>query len=303
MAPEHKLKVLVFLITSGTDYQLEQAAVAERMAAKLNLSLTIEYADSDGVYETLQVLKAIQSAPGLRPDAVVVEPVGTSMVQVAQAAAAAGIGWAILNRDADYLTGLRSKSSVPIFGVSTDNEAVGRIQGQQMNALTPPGGCVLYLEGPTSSDVSRHRASGMLASKRPDILLKHLRGGWTESGAYQAIQSWLQLGTSKVTKIDVLVSQNDTMAMGARKAFEEITDRAQRQRFLALPFVGCDGVPDKGQAYVLAGLLKATVINPPLTGIALEMLAHAVRSHTQPAERTLVVPHPFPPLERLHVSN
>ena len=303
MAPEHKLKVLVFLITSGTDYQLEQAAVAERMAAKLNLSLTIEYADSDGVYQTLQVLKAIQSAPGLRPDAVVVEPVGTSMVQVAQAAAAAGIGWAILNRDADYLTGLRSKSSVPIFGVSTDNEAVGRIQGQQMNALTPPGGCVLYLEGPTSSDVSRHRASGMLASKRPDILLKHLRGGWTESGAYQAIQSWLQLGTSKVTKIDVLVSQNDTMAMGARKAFGEITDSAQRQRFLALPFIGCDGVPDKGQAYVLRGLLKATVINPPLTGIALEMLAHAMRSHTQPPEQTLVAPQPFPPLERLPVSN
>ena len=145
MAPEHKLKVLVFLITSGTDYQLEQAAVAERMAAKLNLSLTIEYADSDGVYQTLQVLKAIQSAPGLRPDAVVVEPVGTSMVQVAQAAAAAGIGWAILNRDADYLTGLRSKSSVPIFGVSTDNEAVGRIQGQQMNALTPPSAHYSYI--------------------------------------------------------------------------------------------------------------------------------------------------------------
>jgi hypothetical protein len=62
-------------------------------------------------------------------------------------------------------------------------------------------------------------------------------------------------------------------------------------------------VPDKGQAYVRTGLLKATVINPPLTGVALEMPAHAMRSHTQPAEQTLLAPQPFPPLERLHVSN
>ena len=90
--------------------------------------------------------------------------------------------------------------------------------------------------------------------------------------------------------------------MGARKAFEGIDDVARRERFLALPFVGCDGVPDRGQAYVRRGLLKATVITPPLTGIALEMLAHAMRSKTQPPEQTLVTPQPFPPLDTLQAS-
>jgi ribose transport system substrate-binding protein len=247
MGPERKLKVLVFLITSDTGYQREQAAIAERMAAKLNLSVKTEYADSDAVYQTLQVLKVIQSAAALRPDAVVVEPVGTSMVQVAQAAANASIGWAILNRDPDYLTRPRSKASVPIFGVSTDNKEVGRIQGKQVNALTPPGGCVLYVEGPTGSDTSRHRTSGMLAVKRPDISLKHLRGGWTELCAYHVTQSWLHLGAAKEAGIDAVVCQNDSMALGVRKAFEGIADIALRERFLSLPFLGCDGVPDKGK--------------------------------------------------------
>lgn len=298
MEPQRKLKILLSLITPDTDYQLEQAAVAERMAAKLGFAINIEYADSDGVYQTLQILKVIQSSPELRPDAVIVEPVGTSMPQVAQAAAAAGIGWVILNHDADYVTKLRSKTTAPIFGVSTDNEEVGRIQGKQMNALTPPGGCVLYVAGPSNSDASRHRTSGMQATKRPDISLKHLRGGWTESGGYHAVASWLQLGMSRENKIAAVVCQNDTMAMGARRAFEEMTNVADRQRFLALPFLGCDGVPECGQAYVRRNLLKATVITPPLTGVALDMLTHAMSSRTQPAERTLVTPQPFPPFDK-----
>ena len=31
------------------------------------------------------------------------------------------------------------------------------------------------------------------------------------------------------------------MALGARKAFQEITNEAERSRWLSLPFTGCDG--------------------------------------------------------------
>jgi ribose transport system substrate-binding protein len=297
-----KLKVLLSLITPDNDYQLEQAAVAERTAAKLDLALNIEYADSDSVYQSLQILKVIQSEPQLRPQAVVVEAVGTSMVQVAQAAAAANIGWIILNHDADYLPELRSKASVPMFAVSTDNLEVGRIQGKQLNALAPAGGCALYLEGPIASDAARDRNHGLLSVKRSDITLKRLRGGWTAEGAFRAVKSWIQLGIGKQGLVNVVISQNDTMAMGARRAFEEIGVADLREKFLALPFVGCDGGARSGQAFVRRGLLNATVITPALTGIALEMLAHALRSQTQPPERTLVTPQPFPPLDGLRRS-
>src|SRR5690349_19787191 len=47
--------------------------------------------------------------------AIVLEPVGTGLPKVAQAAAAAQIGWVVLNREVDYIPGLRNITQVPIF--------------------------------------------------------------------------------------------------------------------------------------------------------------------------------------------
>jgi hypothetical protein len=73
-----------------------------------------------------------QSVKDHRPDAILVEPVGTPMRQVAQAAVAAGMGWGILNREAEYIADFRRSSIVPVFAVTPDQEEVGRIQGQQL---------------------------------------------------------------------------------------------------------------------------------------------------------------------------
>jgi ABC-type sugar transport system substrate-binding protein len=86
-----KLNVLVSLITEDNDYQKEQAAAAEDAARLLDANLQIVYADNDAVNQSQQLARVIQR-PAQRPDAILVEPVGTGMPQVA-AAAAAGIGW------------------------------------------------------------------------------------------------------------------------------------------------------------------------------------------------------------------
>jgi len=291
-----KLKVLVSLITDDNDYQLQQAAVAQHTAHHLDIAVEIIYAGNDGVNQSLQLLQAIQSSAESRPDAVVVEPVGTGMPQVAQAAAGAKIGWVVLNRSVDYVSRLRSPSSAPIFALATDGEEIGRLQGKQFNTLLPHRGCVLYVEGPANSDVARQRSSGMLSVKRDDIDVKTLRGDWTEASGYKAVKSWLRLTTSKDLSVGVIGCQNDAMALGARKAISELAGTGERESLLALPFTGCDGVPGKGQAYVDRHILKATVIAPPLTGIALEMLVQAIRSRVQPAEHTLVAPKSYPPL-------
>jgi hypothetical protein len=70
-----------------------------------------------------------------------------------------------------------------------------------------------------------------------------------------------------------------------------------------VPFTGCDGIVSKGQKYVQEGLLRATIIAPPLTGLALKMLTQAMRAHKQPAEQTLVQPMSYPPIAQLHPSN
>jgi ribose transport system substrate-binding protein len=97
----------------------------------------------------------------------------------------------------------------------------------------------------------------------------------------------------------VVAAQDDSMAMGARKAFQELKNEAERERWLRLPFTGCDGLPNTGQSWVRSGLLTATVFVPPNSGQAIEMLVQAVRQKKLPAARALIAPRSIPALDAL----
>src|ERR1700687_4566679 len=147
-----KLRFLLSLTTDVNDYQIEQAQSAEVAARKLGVEVQTVYADNDAITQSTQVLKAIQSAETLRPDAIIFEPVGgTALPQVARAAVTAGIGWAVLNREATYIAELRRTWKTPIFCVSNDHIEIGRIQARQFAALLPKGGNVLYVQGPAEN--------------------------------------------------------------------------------------------------------------------------------------------------------
>src|SRR5437763_14808760 len=198
-----KLRFLISLTTDDNDYQIEQAKSAEQMARQLGVDVQIVYADNDAITQSTQILKAIQADETQRPDAVVFEPVGgTALPQVARAAVAAGVGWAVLNRDASYIPELRRSSSAPVFGVSSDHLEIGRIQGRQFAALLPKGGSILYIQGPSESSAAKLRTSGMYETKPPDVQVKIMKGQWTEASAHRAVSSWLRLSTSQQTHID-----------------------------------------------------------------------------------------------------
>jgi ribose transport system substrate-binding protein len=291
-----KLNVVVALTTRDNDYQAEQAVAVADMAARLGIKIQIIYADNDAVNQTQQLVKIIQD-PIQRPSAILVEPVGTGMPQVAKAAVGAGIGWGIINSDPDYVEGLRRSSGLPVFSVSTDQSEVGRIQGKQLRALVPEGN-VLYIEGPFNSTATQQRTKGMLSTKPATVELKTLKGDWTERSAHQAAKSWLGLGSSRQLQIRAVICQNDAMAIGARKAFVSLIEK-DREQWLSIPFTGCDGVSKTGQDWVRRGLLKATIITPPAAGIALEILAKAVKAGSMPPDHTLIPPQSFPALEEL----
>src|ERR1700677_4606939 len=127
------LNVVVALITRENDYQAEQDAAAISAASRLGVKLQVIYADNDAFNQTQQIVKVIQD-PIQRPTAILVEPVGTGMPQIAKAAVAAGVGWGILSRQADYISELRRgnqgrENQVSVFSVTTDQEEIGRIQG------------------------------------------------------------------------------------------------------------------------------------------------------------------------------
>jgi len=241
------------------------------------------------------LLHYVQDSSVARPDAIVFEPAGgTAFPQVARAAAAAGIGWVVLNHEVDYILELRRKFKVPVFTISSDHEQVGKIQGQQFAALLPNGGSILYIEGPANSSAAKERTAGMNLTKPANIQVKSMRANWTEESSYRTVSSWLRLRTSQESHIDLVGAQDDSMAMGARKAFSEIPE-SERARWMKIPITGCDGMPKTGQAWVRNGTLAATIFIRPNTDLAIEMLVEAFKGAALP-ERKVTEPESVPAL-------
>ena len=291
-----KPSVLLSLVTDDNDYQREQASAAQAAARQAGFDLRVIYAGGDAITQTKQLLAAVQAPASERPSAIVVEPAGTSMPHVAKAAVQQHVGWIVVNRAAEYAGELRAaRPGVPVAGIAIDNVEVGRLQGRQFAALLPGGGTVLYLEGP-AIDVSKQRHAGTLETLPHNIELQSARGRWTAESGAQALQIRLGLRGTKLP--DLVGSQNDDMAMGARKAVEALPAGQQRDQWLSIPYTGVDGVPATGQAWVQKQLLAATIITPPLAGFAIELLAKALGGQSIP-ERTLVQPTSYPPIDQL----
>ncbi len=297
----NKLTFVVSLPNENS-YQLEQARAAREAAVELGAEVRVLFADNDSVTQSRQLLEVVQSS-GQRPDAILFEPVtATALARVGEAAVNAGIGWVILNCDVEYLAALRTNAAAPVFSVTRDHTEIGRIQGKQFGALLPLGGTILYLQGSATSSAAVQRTAGMESSKPPNIKLKPLRSPWTEQGAYEGVSAWLRLSTSRTASIDLVGCQCDDIAMGARKAFQELADPDEREKWLALPFTGIDGLPQEGQAWVDQGSLTATVVAGTTTRQAMQMAAKALRSGTQPVDRTVIEASSYPSLEKLALA-
>ena len=166
-AVANKTNFVLSLLTQDSDYQVEQAASAEEAARNLGVGLRVIYADNDSILQSQQILRFIQCEPELRPDGIIVEPVGgTGLPQVAKATVESGVGWVVLNCEVAYVKQLRQSSSAPVFAVAADNQEVGHIQARQFAAMLPEGGSVLYIQGPSDTDTAKLRMAGMACWSR-----------------------------------------------------------------------------------------------------------------------------------------
>jgi ribose transport system substrate-binding protein len=294
-----RLNFLVSLTNNDNDYQQEQAAAAEKTARRLGVDVQIIHANNDALAQSQQLLHYVQDASVVRPDAIIFEPAGgTAFPQVARAAAAAGIGWVVLNHEVDYVMELRRQYKVPMFAISSNHEEVGKIQGKQFAALLPNGGSILYIEGPANSSAAKQRTLGMNRTKPSNISVKSMRANWTEESAYKTVSSWLRLRTSQESHVDLVGAQDDSMAMGARKAFSEIPGN-EKVRWMKIPVTGCDGMPKTGQAWVRSGSLAATVFIRQNTDLAIEMLVDAIQKGVTPPDEKITEPESVPSLAEL----
>jgi ABC-type sugar transport system substrate-binding protein len=290
--------ILLSLTTKDNDYQLAQAEAATAVARSCGFNLEVQFSENDAVLQVQRILGALQSKNRLY-DAIISEPVGTSMEQAARLAVRNGAAWGILNHSTDYASALRrTESNAVIFEITNDHHEIGRIQGHQAAALLPQGGLALYLEGPSTGGAARLRTEGMMATKPRNIELKMMKGDWTQSSMRRSFAAWLSLSTSRKLGVAAILCQNDAMALGAREAIETTLSGSDRQHWLALPITGCDGLPNGGQSLVQRGILTATIAVPPNSGFAIELLAKAFRGERIP-ERSLGAAASYPPIQKL----
>jgi ribose transport system substrate-binding protein len=167
-----------------------------------------------------------------------------------------------------------------------------------LSALLPGGGMVLYIHGPGESSAAKQRLFGALESKLESIQLRVLKAQWTEASSYKTVSSWLRLSTSRDNQIVAVCAQDDSMALGARRAFEECFVK-EREVWEKLPFLGCDGLPKTGQEWVRRGQLAATVFIPANTGQAMELMMKSIETGMQPPDRTFTPCKSIPEIEEL----
>lgn len=294
-----RLRFLISLSMQENHYQKLHAAAAQATALRLGVDVEILYARGDAITQCEQLLQVIHSSKETRPEGIICAPVGTTLIQIARQAAAAGVGWAVLNREVEYIPELRGGQAAPVFSVSVDQAEIGRIQGRQIGALLPEGGLVLYLLGPSGNSTAEQRLTWMQTVKPSNVQVRTLIGDWSQHSAHKAVSRWLQLRTSHTTPVNLIAAQNDDMALGARRAFEEHTSGDHRKRWGRLPYIGCDCCPAAGQDWVRRGLLTSSVVLPPTAGIALETMVHAIQTRSKAPEHTIVPPVSYPALEKL----
>ena len=154
--------------------------------------------------------------------------------------------------------------------ISADNYEMGRVMGRYVASQLHGKGHVLEVMGLKGSSPAIERHNGFTDALKdyPGIeIVDTLQGDWTEESAYNAMKQWLERGERNAEGIDYVFGQNDRMAMGARRAMQEVTTPLALWRGAggeASRFCGIDGLPgeDGGIRLVRDSILDASYIYP-----------------------------------------
>ena len=154
--------------------------------------------------------------------------------------------------------------------ISADNYEMGRVMGRYVASQLHGKGRVMEIMGLKGSSPAIERHNGFTDALKdyPGIeIVDTLQGDWTEESAYNAMKQWLERGERNAEGIDYVFGQNDRMAMGARRAMQEVTTPLALWRGAggeAPRFCGIDGLPGKdgGIQLVRDSILEASYIYP-----------------------------------------
>jgi ABC-type sugar transport system substrate-binding protein len=289
----------LFLRSANNAYQRRLEEVGSREAKRHGFELLVQFAQFDSSQQVAQIHEAIGNAAATKMVAILVSGVrDIDLTPVAREAAEAGLEWALLNEGAfiDEVRGQYPKRA--IFAATCDQGEIGHIHAQQVSLLVGDKRRVLCVTGYVQNVEARLRLEGLKEGLDSDLELIELNADWTSEGARRVVETWAGSITAEDSLPDVIVAQNDEMALGVRQALRDFESQ-RGWPIAAAPIIGCDGAETFGQRLVREGRLKATVIMPPVSGVAIEWIARVRDTGEIPPVRLLLAPVSFPALSRL----
>jgi ABC-type sugar transport system substrate-binding protein len=264
--------VALLLDDPGNRYQALVAREGRAVAARHGIHLLEpEFAGGSSWTQVESVNRLLREA---RPDGVVMILAGEQWTRAPfERLLKAGVPVVLLNRIPDWVEDLRRDHPRALLGAVTPRqEGVGDIQGQQAVRIAGAGAFALLVTGDASCAAASARRRGFLGAVAGRLVVHEVDGRWSPVGAERAVQEWFRVGADRDRPLGIVVCQNDAMAGGARAALLKRAEEGSRPDLARTPLVGCDGLEEEGKAMVSRGELAATVVMPPTTPLALEIL-------------------------------
>lgn len=234
----YKLALLMSHQTNAFTTAVSAGAAA--MGEQLGVQVDVFDGKQDPATQTSQIETCI--AQGY--DGVMVEPISAdAIVPAVKTANEAGLPVLTVVQQ------MKNQDTMAIAYCGGDESKSGQLQMEHVIEVIGEEGNIVVLYGPMGSDAQLSRKAGwdeVLANYPGIQIVFEDTANWTTEEALSKVETWLQTGT----QIDAVVSQNDSMALGALKAVEDAG--------MDIPCFGLDAVDD-ALASVKAGRLAGTV--------------------------------------------
>jgi ABC-type sugar transport system substrate-binding protein len=283
--------VALLLDDPGNLYQQLLAREAQTAAAAQKLTLLAAEWAKGSPWTQLETINAIlrKQAP---PAGIVIMLAGRLTRGPAERLVKSGLAVVFIQRIPDWVSELAlGYKDTLVASVSPRQERLGEIQARHAQRLAPAGGFALLVTGDLTTPAAVKRKQGFLDAVDKRLQVQALDGRWSAAGTDQAISEWLRLGAERDRKIDLVVCANDAMAAAARKTLARHGVDMTR-----VPLIGCDGLEQEGKVMLARGELQATVVVPPTTPVALELLSSYWATGARPDGPVLLDSTPLPPL-------
>jgi len=213
-----------------------------KYASELDGKVELTFVDSKE--DTAKQLGQVENFLVQQMDAIIIIPVNTDATKpITDRILKSNAKLVYVNRKPDYLPDAA-------YYVGSDSLVFGEEQAKYVNKITN-GGNIGILEGELTDEAAMFRTKGAedyFADKPEYNVIRKQTGKWSRVLGLSIVENWVSSGD----KLDIIISNNDEMAIGASQALKAVG------RLKDTIIVGVDATAD-GLAAIEQGDLSATV--------------------------------------------